>query len=68
MSESVCYYPPCGGKVFPAQGRYFGFGRCRRCAVVVKRAGKKWRALTPTEWATAPDGLDEIRPWARSAA
>jgi hypothetical protein len=61
----LCYYEPCGGRVFPAEGQFFGYGRCRRCGVVIKRVRNVWRKLTETEWASAPDGLDAIRPWAR---
>lgn len=58
-----CYYEPCGGEVYPAQGRFYGYGRCRRCAAVVKRSGRKWRKLTEAEWKLAPRGLTDIRPW-----
>ncbi len=66
IKPAGCYYEPCAGQVFAAEGEFFGYGRCRRCAVVVKRQGRKWRKLTEAEWKAAPKGLDEIRPWMKA--
>lgn len=57
--------PQCESvRVFPAQGRWFRFGRCRACAVVVIKDRAGWRILTEAEWLRWPI-LAEIRPWAQ---
>ena len=60
--------PQCGGHVVFATGRWWGYGRCRRCAVVLRVVSVPfgwdgWRLLTDAEWDAADPELASIRPW-----
>lgn len=60
--------PQCGGRVHPTpvDGPFSGYGRCRRCAVVLLWNWHVWRILSAAEWERAPTGLDLVRPWAEA--
>jgi hypothetical protein len=65
--QAVCTQLKCAGHVRPAEGRFFGYGRCGRCGVVLLRVGKRWRILTSKEWERAPKDLASLHVWSARA-
>lgn len=51
ISTAPCYYAGCGGRVRLGRDNLRHLGRCENCAVVMVKQGRRWRTLTPEEWA-----------------